>query len=132
MEIDIRPHGDYRHGDWWLRLFAWVTRLVAPAWHRRWVDHYVTVSVITRTIYGTPSPVTIDHELVHIEQYERDGWMMPLRYVLSRRWRIRYETEAYQAQGWQPERIAVTLAEGYLLAMSSDRVFGYVVEDYKG
>lgn len=40
---------------------------------------------------------TLNHEWVHAQQQRRDGWLLfHARYVFSKRWRERYETEAAQ------------------------------------
>jgi hypothetical protein len=55
------------------------------------------------------------HELVHVAQQERDGWLrFYLRWLCSDRWRVRYESEAYAADfktgRYSMEPMARTLA----------------------
>lgn len=44
---------------------------------------------------GNPSARVRSHEKFHMVQNERDGVLYPLRYLFSKRWRARYEVEAY-------------------------------------
>jgi hypothetical protein len=38
----------------------------------------------------------IAHEMVHVDQQRRDGiWKFHWRYVVSKKWRLAYEAEAY-------------------------------------
>lgn len=61
------------------------------------------------------SRVVLDHEAVHVEQQRRDGWVRWLwRYVVSPRWRVRYEAEAY----------AVQLRDGHSLEVMARRLAG--------
>ena len=43
-------------------------------------------------------PLDLAHEAVHVEQQRADGWRFDVRYVFSRRWRVRYEARAYAVQ----------------------------------
>ena len=43
-------------------------------------------------------PLDLAHEAVHVEQQRADGWRFYVRYVFSRRWRVRYEARAYAVQ----------------------------------
>ncbi len=40
----------------------------------------------------------IEHEKVHVRQFWRTFGLMAVLYLLSRRWRLRYEVEAYREQ----------------------------------
>lgn len=44
---------------------------------------------------GNPSERVINHEKFHMIQNECHGILYPLRYLFSKRWRARYEVEAY-------------------------------------
>lgn len=62
------------------------------------------------------------HELEHVRQWREAPILMPLRYLLSRRWRLRYEAEAFRAQvRLDPAAItscAALLATKYRLGLS--------------
>ncbi len=41
-------------------------------------------------------PSVLAHELVHVAQQDRDGWLTFIgRYVFKPSWRVKYEAEAY-------------------------------------
>lgn len=44
------------------------------------------------------SAALLEHELTHSRQVYRTGFLMGAAYVLSKRWRLRWEAEAYAAQ----------------------------------
>ncbi|TPQ31218.1 hypothetical protein [Cupriavidus pinatubonensis] len=44
------------------------------------------------------SHALIEHEKVHVRQFWRSWGLMGVLYLLSRRWRLRYEVEAYREQ----------------------------------
>lgn len=62
------------------------------------------------------------HELEHVRQWREAPISMPLRYLFSRRWRLRYEVEASRAQ-LKVDPLAITscaalLATQYRLGIS--------------
>ncbi|MFS8975930.1 hypothetical protein [Cupriavidus necator] len=44
------------------------------------------------------SDALIEHEKVHVRQFWRSWGLMGVLYLVSRRWRLRYEVEAYREQ----------------------------------
>ncbi|WP_427312842.1 hypothetical protein [Cupriavidus sp. H39] len=44
------------------------------------------------------SQALIEHEKVHVRQFWRSWGLMGVLYLASRRWRLRYEVEAYREQ----------------------------------
>lgn len=84
----IRRHGEYLWRDFWVALAVRVLGLD--------VDRWGVVSVFSKTLYANdPSRWLVAHERIHLEQYARDGWRFPLRYLLCPAWRVLYEAEAY-------------------------------------
>lgn len=67
----------------------------------------------------------VQHELVHQRQWKQNPILYPLRYWLSRRWRLRYELEAYREQlkhsPLDVDRFAYLLAGKYRLNISQQR-----------
>ncbi len=69
----------------------------------------------------------IEHELQHARQMYRTCFGMALLYGLSKRWRMRYEAEAYRAQ-WEAagsdsgvlDQLANFLASDYRLGIPQD------------
>lgn len=125
----IRKHGDWLPLDWlWLAPFVLLASL-HPGWRRRYWSTYVTTSVFTETCY-TPDGDAPDlglwrHELKHMEQAMRDGKVrFALRYVLSQKWRIRYEGEAFAVQGVPRERVIELLREQYFITWKPERIRG--------
>ncbi len=131
MCIDVRKHGHWRPLDWlWLAPFVLIMSLW-PSWRRRYWSGYVTTSVITSTIYTPdgqpPRPTLLAHEAKHLEQARRHGRArFALRYLLSQRWRIFYEAEAFTKQGvtaiWATDR----LMEQYLITWPRQHVYQFV------
>lgn len=65
------------------------------------------------------------HEQVHVRQWRRNKLRFWPRYLLSRKWRLAYELEAYRVQlALEPsglERFALALAHGYWLGISIEQ-----------
>lgn len=116
--MNVREHGNWRFVDW-LTIGIWVyLASVIPAFRRRYWGDIWTVSIWTNTLYGpkgrTPSAAMMRHELVHIAQAKRHGKVrFTLRYLLSARWRMWYEAEAYAADGRLVDQ-AVAAMRGWL------------------
>jgi hypothetical protein len=86
----------------------------------------------------------IEHEKVHVDQYRRDPGFKR-RYVTSRKWRLRYEAEAYARQvftrvqlgscrdaDYYVDRYAKLLSsKAYLLFMSYDSVYQAIDDEYE-
>lgn len=86
----------------------------------------------------------IEHEKVHVDQYRRDPGFKR-RYVASRKWRLRYEAEAYARQvftrvqlgsrrdaDYYVDRYAKLLSsKAYLLFMSYDSVYQAIDDEYE-
>jgi len=92
----------------------------------------------------TPGPVIlvrpgadlalIEHEKVHVRQFWRSWGMMGVLYLLSRRWRLRYEVEAYREQlRYSPPEaahgMARVLACQYWLKISELDAYRLLTED---
>ncbi|WER44972.1 hypothetical protein CupriaWKF_11655 [Cupriavidus sp. WKF15] len=74
------------------------------------------------------SHALIEHEKVHVRQFWRSWGLMGVRYLLSRRWRLRYEVEAYREQlrHSQPgaaRTLARLLATSYRLKITEDDAY---------
>ena len=90
-----------------IRAKAWWWSLVPLAGR----NHFATT--IGRTIYLPPktyqevmtdppsvsSQALVLHETTHVQQYDAEGVWFALRYLFSRKSRLRYEVEAYGRQG---------------------------------
>ena len=86
----------------------------------------------------------IEHEKVHVDQYRRDPGFKR-RYVTSRKWRLRYEAEAYARQvftrvqlgsrrdaDYYVDRYAKLLSsKTYLLFMSYESVYEAIDDEYE-
>ena len=60
----------------------------------------------------------IEHERVHVKQFRQHRFTFWLRYLFSRKWRLRYEAEAYRASiehGMPLSQAAMLLADRYML-----------------
>lgn len=104
MTVTFRKHGRWKFADVFLIGIWALLASIVPSFRRRYWSRYVTVSIWTRTIYtptgDPPSPGLLAHELRHLEQAAEHGRLRhSLRYVLSPRWRIWYEAEAYMVGG---------------------------------
>ena len=134
-DITYRKHGRWRLIDWlWLGLFVQAIR-VFPVFRRRYLTEYVTVSVVTSTIYTPdgepPGPGTIVHERHHIAQRNRDGLVrFALRYLGSQRWRVRYEAEAYRAGGTPLDVAVDSILEGYFIFLRPATVYAIAQRVY--
>jgi len=72
------------------------------------------------------SAALLAHEKVHVRQFWRSFGLMGPLYLLSRRWRLRYELEAYREQVRHagPQAVpacAHALAHGYRLGISVEQ-----------
>lgn len=72
------------------------------------------------------------HEKVHVRQFWRSFGLMPLCYLLSSRWRLRYELEAYREQIRHagPDAVpacAQALAHGYRLGITMQQALGLLM-----
>lgn len=70
----------------------------------------------------------IEHEKVHVRQFWRSFGLMGVLYLLSRRWRLRYEVEAYREQlrycpPGAAHGFARTLARKYRLRISEREAY---------
>ncbi len=129
--MEVRKHGRWKLVDWlWLAPFVLVMSLW-PRWRKRYWSRYVTVSVLTDTIYspdGSISPDLRRHEEFHAHQRDRDGlfWFVT-RYVLSTRWRIWYEAEAYYVQGRDADGTTAALMDMYMVRWPRQHVMALVL-----
>lgn len=68
----------------------------------------------------------IAHERKHQEQMDRDGWFrFVFRYLLSKRWRLAYEVEAYKVSiehNMSVGHAANLIATGYRLPHGVDEI----------
>lgn len=131
MSLNVRKHGRWKAADWlWLAPFVLVASLW-PVWRRRYWSRYVTVSVLTNTIYtptGRISDSALRHEEWHQKQAREAGkarW--GLRYALSTRWRIWYEAEAFYIQGMSAEDTIQRLRAMYLVRWPREHVEALVL-----
>jgi len=133
--IEVRRRDSYKPADLWIPAFIWFVGLFRPRWKAQVLERYATFSVFTNTVYAnyTPSEALLVHEAVHGYQYATDGVRMPIRYVLRPLWRIRYEVEAYRADGrYSPAEVAAKLKGAYLLGpfWPLERVEAQVLEEW--
>lgn len=131
-KIDIRPHGRWKALDClWLAPFVLLASLV-PSWRRQYWSTYVTLSVLTGTLYTPkgrePKPSTMRHEEYHLRQARKDGRLKwGLRYALSTRWRIWYEAEAWAVEGESAEATVDALRSMYFVRWPRQHVMGLVL-----
>jgi len=104
--------------DWSIRGKGWWWSLVPLAGRHRFASTLRTVIYLPPRLYqlhesGTPTLALKDllrHEQVHVRQWRKEGRRFAFKYVVSRKWRLRYEVEAYAEQcRWNPtpKRIAL-------------------------
>lgn len=130
MSLEIRQHGRWKFRDWfWLAPFVLVASLL-PAWRRKYWTQYVTVSLLTNTVYTPDGSISIDtlaHEERHVSQAERDGLArFGLRY-LRQHWRIWYEAEAFYIQGRSAQDTVRLLRSMYFILWPEDHVTALVL-----
>ena len=99
--------------------------------YRRFLEDFTTVvgDVVYVSVSKTDAPAaTLRHEAVHICQRKDEGaWLHGARYMLSAKWRLRYEIEAYAEDlrsGRSIENVtqALTKPAGYILGMDAGEV----------
>ena len=79
---------------------------IVPEWF--WFDG---ITVLGRVFAKKSAPQRlIDHEMVHVGQQAADGWRFYVRYTFSRRWRARYEAQAYAVQVRAGESLSAVAA----------------------
>lgn len=136
-ELRIRAHYQWRLLDClWLGAFVVAMRFFRPAWHAAYLERYVTVSVVTGTIYTPngerPSPALYAHEWHHVAQSRRDGLLrFAARYILSQRWRVRYEAEAYHIGGTELGDAVDHILDGYFITLRPATVYGIAQAVYR-
>ncbi|MDF3837322.1 hypothetical protein P3W85_30900 [Cupriavidus basilensis] len=74
------------------------------------------------------SHALIEHEKVHVRQFWRSGGTMGILYLLSPRWRLRFELEAYREQLRHCEpgaahQFARMLSRHYRLNISEEQAY---------
>jgi hypothetical protein len=79
------------------------------------------------------SHALIEHEKVHVRQFWRSWGLMGVLYLLSRRWRLRYEVEAYREQlrhspPGAARALARLLAGKYRLRITEDEAYRLLTE----
>ncbi|MBP0622136.1 hypothetical protein [Cupriavidus consociatus] len=79
------------------------------------------------------SEALIEHEKVHVRQFWRSWGLMGVLYLASRRWRLRYEVEAYREQlrYSDPESahaFARVLAQKYRLKVSEAEAYRLLMQ----
>ena len=79
------------------------------------------------------SQALIEHEKVHVRQFWRSWGLMGVLYLLSRRWRLRYEVEAYREQLLHSppsaaRMLARVLAGKYRLRITEDDAYRLLTE----
>ncbi|KWR89746.1 hypothetical protein [Cupriavidus sp. IDO] len=83
------------------------------------------------------SDALIEHEKVHVRQFWRSWGLMGVLYLASRRWRLRYEVEAYREQlrHSAPDAahgLARVLARKYRLKISESEAYRLLTEGRSG
>ena len=86
----------------------------------------------------------VEHEKVHVAQYEREGLMFCLKYLFSRKWRLRYEAEAYAKQifvrlqlgsrrsnHYYIDRYAALIKSNYLLGKSHQEIYEAIEREHE-
>lgn len=79
------------------------------------------------------SQALIEHEKVHVRQFWRSWGLMGVLYLLSRRWRLRYEVEAYREQlrhspPGAARYMAHVLASRYWLKITEEEAYRLLTE----
>lgn len=67
-------------------------------------------------------PSTIPHERIHIKQFKANPFLFYFRYAFSKKWRLKYEVEAYKESvkhGRSIHSCAVTMSGGLYRGMVS-------------
>lgn len=80
------------------------------------------------------SDALIEHEKVHVRQFWRSWGLMGVLYLASRRWRLRYEVEAYREQlrhspPGAAHALARFLAGKYRLKISEAEAYRLLTQD---
>ena len=110
------------------------TIYLAPARYDDWVSVKPKKSTIA----------LVEHEKVHVNQFRRDP-AFKRRYLTSRKWRLRYEAEAYAVSVFTRMKLGtkrdadyyigryaeLLSSRTYLLFMSYDRVFEAIDREYE-
>ncbi|WP_439684788.1 DUF4157 domain-containing protein [Cupriavidus oxalaticus] len=83
------------------------------------------------------SDALIEHEKVHVRQFWRSWGLMGVLYLASRRWRLRYEVEAYREQlrHCHPDSahaFARVLAQKYRLKISEAEAYRLLTQCPEG
>ncbi|SCU92159.1 conserved hypothetical protein [Cupriavidus necator] len=83
------------------------------------------------------SQALIEHEKVHVRQFWRSWGLMGVLYLASRRWRLRYEVEAYRVQlrhspPGAAHGLARVLACKYRLKISEAEAYRLLTQDLHG